>query len=148
MRCRISRLLATMPQPRKELDPQLRSCICELYSVGFGPKKIHDKYQEIPFSTIRTTIRQERECLNNQTQPQSGRPHGLTEEQRDHIFELSTTSPHLKYTDLLDEVDHSVKKWSIQNLLNEMGHRKWKQQSRPELSPIHAIRRLEWAQKY
>ena len=113
-----------MPRPRKELDPQMRSRICELYSVGFGPKKIHDRHREIPFNTIRTAIKRERDRLNNHTQPRSGRPRQLTENQRDHIFELSTTNPHIKYTELLDEVDHAVKKRSIQNLLNEMGRRK------------------------
>lgn len=144
----ISTLLAIMPRPKKELDPQLRSRICELYSIGWGPKKIHDKYREIPYGTIRTTINRERQRLNNETRPRPGRPHKLSEEQRDHLFELSTTSPHLKYVDLLDKVDHTVKKRSIQRLLNEMGRRKWKQQNRPELSPIHALKRLQWAQEY
>ena len=121
-----------MPRPRKELDPQMRSRICELYSVGFGPKKIHDKYRDIPYNTIRSTINREQQRQNNQSRPRSGRPRQLTEEQRDHLFELSVTDPHLKYSDLLNEVDHAVKKRSLQRLFSEMGRRKWNQQKRPE----------------
>lgn len=122
----ISRLLAIMPRPRKEWETQLHSRICELYSVGFGPNRIHEKYHKIPYNTIRSTISQEHQHLNNHSRPQSERPHQLTEEQR--AISLDFLQPvHLKYPDLLDEVDHTVEKRSIQNLLDEMGRRKWKQ---------------------
>ena len=50
--------------------------------------------------------------------------------------------------DLLQSVDEAVKERSIRRLLNEMGRRKWRQLRRPELSEIHARKRLAWAHEY
>ena len=50
--------------------------------------------------------------------------------------------------DLLESVDEAVKERSIRRLLNEMGRRKWRQLRRPELSEIHARKRLAWAHEY
>jgi hypothetical protein len=50
--------------------------------------------------------------------------------------------------DLLAEVDHKVKKHSIQYLLREMGCHKWLQLCCPEIQPHHAYQRLRWAKKY
>ena len=132
----------------KELSPQTRSRICELNSIGWGYKRIHNKHPEIPISTIKSTIYNERKRLNNHSLPRSGRPHGLTEEQRDHLYDLTTTNPHIKMRDLLESVDEAVKERSIRRLLNEMGRRKWRQLRRPELSEIHARKCLAWAHEY
>lgn len=137
-----------MPQPRKELDPQLRSRICELKSIGWGAKRIHRQHPAIPLSTIKTTLKREKERLNCVSKPRSGRPRGLTEEQRDHLYDLTTTNPHIKTSDMLEEVDHAVKERSIRNLLHEMGRRKWRQRRCPYLEERHAQKRLEWAQTY
>ena len=94
----------------KELSPQTRSCICELNSIGWGYKRIHNKHPEIPISTIKSTIYNERKRLNNHSLPRSGRPHGLTEEQHDHLYDLTTTNPHIKMCDLLESVDEAVKR--------------------------------------
>ena len=66
----------------------------------------------------------ERKRLVNHTLPRSGRPHGLTEEQRDHLYNLVTANPDIKMRDLLESVDTAVNERSIRRLLKEMGHRK------------------------
>ena len=108
----------------KELSPQTRARICELNSIGWGYKKIHKKHPEIPLSTIKSTIYNERKRLDNHSLPRSGRPHGLTEEQRDHLYNLVTANPDIKMRDLLESVDTAVNERSIRRLLKEMGHRK------------------------
>lgn len=128
-----------MPQKRKELDPQTRSRICELKSIGWGAQRIHTKHRDIPLSTIKTTLRLEKERHNNVSKPRSGRPHKLTENQRDHIYECTVLDPHIKIRSLIDEVDGTVKKRSIQRLLYEMDRRKWVQRERPEIKECHAI---------
>jgi transposase len=138
----------TIKMPRKELSPQMRSRICELKSIGWSHAKIKAMHPEIPLGTIKTTIRRERTRVDNISKPRSGRPHQLTEEQRDHIYDLSQSRPHIKIQDLLAEIDQTVKKRSIQGLLREMGYRKWRQRNRPEIKPHHAIQRLAWAQHY
>lgn len=115
----------------KELSPQTRSRICELRSIGWGAKKIHNKHPEISISTIKYTIQNEEKRLDNHTQSRSGRPRTLTEEQRDHIYDLITTNPHIKIRELVDEVDGVIKERSMRRLISEMGRRKWQQLKHP-----------------
>jgi transposase len=131
-----------------ELSPQMRSRICELRSIHWSYGRIHRKYPEIPISTIQTTCRRERIRQDNQTRPRIGAPRKLSEQQRDHIYDTIQQNPHVMIPDLLAEVDHVVKKRSIQRLLNEMDMRKWKQRRRAEIKPEHAAARLQWAQTY
>ena len=128
---------------RRELDPQLRSRLCELRAIGWGFVQIHARYPHIPLSTIKTTIYREPTRSNNVSRPRSGQPRRLTEEYRDRIWDKIETEPHTKENNLLSEVDYVVRKRSIQRLLNEMGRRKWVQQNVPELKPEHAVKRLE-----
>lgn len=109
---------------RKELDPQLRSRICGLYSIGWSPSKIHQKHPEVPYGTIRTTIQREHLRQNNKTMRRSGRPQQLTEEQKERLYELSTANPPMSYKDMLTEVNHAVQKRSLQRVLSEMRARK------------------------
>lgn len=111
----------TRPPRGKELDPQTRSRICELHSIGWGPKKIQERHPTITISTIKTTISREGLRNNNQTMPRSGRPRVLTEEQRDRVYELKSRDPGMTVAKLLEEVGHVVKKRSMQRVLKEMG---------------------------
>lgn len=134
--------------PKKELDPTYRARICELYTTcHWGTKRIHTAYPEIPLSTLKYTIRVEHQRRNNASLPCSGQPRKLTEEDRDHLYNVISTNSHIKYQDLMDEVDNKVQKESIRNLLNEMGL-KWCQLSWLALCHTHAAKRLEWARKY
>ena len=85
---------------------------------------------------------------DNKSLPRSGRPYQLSEDQRDQVYGLSLQNPHIKYADLIEEVDNAVQKRSLQYLLQEMGRRKWKQMNRPKLEPHHAVQRLAWTQRY
>ena len=73
---------------RKELFPQMRSRICELYSLNWSAGRIYRKYPEIPISTIRMTIRREALRDDNQTRPRFKRSHALSKEQRDHVYDI------------------------------------------------------------
>lgn len=97
--------------------------------------------------TKKSTLSRERLRESNQTRPRSGRPRQLSEDQRDHLYEVANADTHATYEDMLDHVDHAVKKRSIQRLLHEMGRRKW-QRNRPALTPHHVTQRLAWAQEY
>jgi hypothetical protein len=96
---------------RKELSPQLRSRICELSSIHWSARRIHEKHPDIPISTIRTTIRRQASRDDNKPLPRSGRPQSLTEEQRNHVYDVvNHTNPHIKMRDLLREVNDACKK--------------------------------------
>lgn len=55
------------------------------------------------YGTIRTTIQKEHLRLTT-------KPYLALETMKDHIYALITTNPHVKYEDILSEVDHAVKK--------------------------------------
>lgn len=98
---------------RRELDPQTRSRICELRSIGWSHRQIHQKYPQIPLGTIKTTLLRGNIRLNNVSRPPTGGRRRLTEEHRDRVWELAEYQPHTKIDELVDEVDHVVKKRSI-----------------------------------
>ena len=101
----------TMPT-RSELSPQMRARICELHSIRWGAKAIHSKYPEISLSTIKSVIR--RQTSDFKSRPRSGRPRVLSEQERDHVYDIVThVNPHIKMRDLLREVDNKVKKRSL-----------------------------------
>ncbi|OQE81743.1 hypothetical protein PENNAL_c0039G09391 [Penicillium nalgiovense] len=45
----------------KELTPAIRERICELHAIGWGYKRIHTRYPDIALSTIRYTVKKEKE---------------------------------------------------------------------------------------
>jgi hypothetical protein len=131
----------------KELSPELRGRILELSSIRWSAGRIHRKHPEIPLSTIRYTIKMEAtRSADCSSKPRSGRPHALSEEQRDYVFDtVNYTNPHIKIRDLLREVSDDCEKRCIQNLLRELNKKKWLQKKRPFITPQHAQKRLEWA---
>ena len=132
-----------------ELSPQLRSRLCELRNLGYSFPHIHKIHPEVCLSTIKTTYYREANRINNQSKPRTGAPRKLSDEQRDHLYDIAThQNPHITNRELVNEVDGTVKKRSIQRLLREMGRRKWRQKQRPEIKDSHAERRLQWARMY
>ena len=112
---------------RTELQPQMRARIVELASERWSPSRIHRKYPEISLATIYTTIHKYPFGTTDFTsKPRSGRPHALTKEQRDYVYNIvHYTNPHIKMQDLLREVNDNCKKQCMQGLLREMNKRKW-----------------------
>ena len=80
-----------------ELSPQIRSRICELRSLGWSYNRIHTKHPEIPRTTIADTCRQESRRLNNVSQPRSGPPRVIAEEERDMLYDVATSTPIISY---------------------------------------------------
>ena len=139
------------PQRRRntELSPQLRSRICELRSLGYKFSKIRDIHPEVSYKTIRSTCRREATRQDNFSKPRPGPPRKLTEEMRDHLYNITVhQNPHIKMRDLVTEVNKAVKKRSIQKLLREMDRRKWQHPARPEIKEHHAQQRLTWAKSH
>jgi transposase len=132
-----------------ELIPQDRARICELHNVGYGAKRIHSVHPEWSINTIKSTLRRQALRTNHITRPRSGMPRKLTEEQRDHIYDVIThTNPHATNQDLCAEVNSAVKVRTMQRLCRELGRKKWLQRGRPDITPDHARQRLEWADRY
>lgn len=136
------------PRSSKELSPQMRSRMCELHSYGLSYRKIHELYLEIPLSTIKYTGRKEADRLNCVSLPRSGRPRQLSEDDRDHLYEISTQNPHITMPDLLAEVDHKVKERAMRGLMRGLNRRKWLQRKRSHITAEHARKRLQWTYTY
>ncbi|KAJ5104253.1 hypothetical protein N7532_004782 [Penicillium argentinense] len=132
----------------KELTPAIRERICELHAIGWGYRRIHQRYPYIPISTIRYSIIKERERHEGVSKPRSGRPKKLSEAEKDRLLNAIHGDPKIQYEDLLAEVDYKVKKRSIQRLLNAENMRKWRCLWRPYLTDEHAAKRLAWAYRY
>jgi hypothetical protein len=75
-----------------ELSPQMRSRICKLRSLGWSYNRIKAKHPEIARTSIANTRRQEALRLDNKSQPRSGPPRVITDEQRDILYETVTTA--------------------------------------------------------
>lgn len=107
---------------RHELSPETRARICKLRAYGLTYAQIQSVFPEIPLSTIRTTIVRSAARPSHKSLPRTGRPRSLTEEQRDHIYDvLAHRNPTIKMRDLLAEVDFAVKPRAMRLLLREMG---------------------------
>jgi hypothetical protein len=106
-----------------ELHPTDRARILELHSIGWGAKRIHTKHPEWKIGTIKYTIRKEQQRGQHcASQPRSGRPRTLTAEERDKVYDIVMhQNPNISIPELLAEVDHKVKKRSLQYLLRELG---------------------------
>lgn len=127
----------------------MRSRICELSSLGYSLRRIHAIHREIPLSTIRYTVKKEHTRLKNQSLPRSGTPHKLSDEQRDHLYDLTANqNPRIKYRELAKEVDNCASRSTLYRLFREMHKKKWLQKVRPEIQPHHAAQRLAWANRY
>jgi transposase len=70
----------------KELTPAIRERICELHAIGWGYKRIHTRYPDIALSTIRYTVKKEKERRDGVSKPRSGRPKKPTEADKDRIL--------------------------------------------------------------
>lgn len=58
-----------------ELDPFLRTRLCELHNTAqWSYGRIHKAYPHISVSTIKTTIRREKDRVNNHSRVRPGRP--------------------------------------------------------------------------
>jgi transposase len=78
--------------PRSELTPALRERICELYDAAkWGYKRIQKGCPLISVSTVRYTIKKDRERLGGVSKPRSGRPRKLDKADQE---KLSANMPH------------------------------------------------------
>lgn len=103
---------------RIELTTQTRAQILKLRALNHSYRAIHSLLPHVPLSTIRATITRS----GLRTTPRTGRPRVLTEEQRDHIYDvLAHVDPSIKMQDLLAEIDFAVGERAMRLLLREMG---------------------------
>lgn len=95
--------------PRSELTPALRERICELsQAAGWGYKRIQKRYPWVSLSSIRYTIKKDRERLNGVSKPRSGRPRKLDKADRERLLNALEENPKITRVDLLANVSNKV----------------------------------------
>ncbi len=120
-----SLLMMAIRRRGPELSPQLRSRLYKLRSFRLSFPRIHTVYRDIPLSTIKTICYREANRVNNQSKQRSGTPRKLSDEQRDYLYNLAVyQNPYIKNRELINKIDKTVKKRSIQRLFREIGRRK------------------------
>lgn len=126
-----------------ELDCLTRAKICELHHTnGWGATTIKKRrFPDIPRSTIQYTLTQESKRQKQESLPRPGQPRKITEDDRDHIYDIIQQQPSVLTDDLLKELDFKVHRQSIWRLTHELGLRKWRKMQRPTLTPLHAEKR-------
>lgn len=133
-----------------ELDCLTRAKICELHHTnGWGATTIKKRrFPDIPRSTIQYTLTQESKRQKQESLPRPGQPRKITEDDRDHIYDIIQQQPSVLTDDLLKELDFKVHRQSIWRLTHELGLRKWRKMQRPTLTPLHAEKRYRWALRW
>lgn len=132
----------------KELTLTTRARICELYSIGWGYKKIHNRYPDISYSTIRNTIKKEISRNDQRSCYRSGQPKKLSPQQEADLLRKIEEDNHIKMRELHESVQTCASVTTVRRLFRDIHKKKWRQRERPELQPIHAEKRLEWARRY
>ena len=107
----------------KEMAPTMRARICELNSIGWGYRKIHKKYPEIPVSTIRYTITSQNDRDDHVSKPRSGRPPVLTPEQKEHLCKLVAEDPNIKLPELQAAIGSTPSRGTVRRLLRQHASR-------------------------
>lgn len=132
----------------KELIPTTRARICELHSIGWSYKKIHQRYSEYSYSTIRNTIKKEAARRDQLSQPRSGAKKKLSLQQEADLIRKTEEDNYIKIRELHEAVQNCASRTTVRRLFRDLHKKKWRQRERPELLPIHAEKRLNWARKY
>ena len=97
-------------------------------------------------STIRNTIKLESSRSNQCSLPRSGGPKKLSPSEENELLKKAEEDKHIKMRELQNAVNNSVSKSTVRRLFQTMHKRKWMQHKQPEIQPIHAEKRLQWAQ--
>lgn len=122
----------------KDLTPTMRARLCELRDIGWSYRKIHQKYPEIPLSTIHYTIKQQNQRDNQKSSPRSGRPKAMSTEEQKRLLDLAEEDNHIKMRELSQAVQSSPSIRTVQRLFRALHMKKWKQCERPEITPENA----------
>ena len=88
----------------KELTPTTRARICELHSIGWSYKKIHDRYPNVSYSTIRYTVKKEASRKDQLSNYRSRQPKKLSPEQQAELIRKTEEENHIKMRELHEAI--------------------------------------------
>lgn len=132
----------------KELSPTLRARICELRDIGWTYRQIHQRYPDIPLSTIHYTVKKETQRNDQASKSRSGRPKVISPIEQQRLLNLIEEDHHIKMRELSQAAQSCPSVRTVQRLFRELHIQKWKQRNRPEITPENAEKRLNWARAY
>lgn len=127
----------------REIPPTVRARICELHSIGWSYKKIHERFPFISYSSVRYTVKKEASRRDQRSQYRSGQPKKLSPEQERELIQKTQQDEHIKMRELHEAVQECASRTTVRSLFRNIHKRKWRQRERPEIQPIHAEKRLD-----
>ncbi|BDD61133.1 hypothetical protein MAP00_009285 [Monascus purpureus] len=98
-------------------------------------RRIHQKYPQIPVSTIRYTIISQDDRKDHISKPRSDRPPVPSPEQKTHLHQLAIEDPHIKMCELQAAVDSTPSKSTVPHLSQpcNLYMKKWNRESSQKL---------------
>lgn len=103
-----------------ELDTRTRIQLSTLKDIaGWSYRQIHERFPDIPLSTIKSTCRKVRERESIESQKRSGRPKILDADDREKLIQKIKENPHTPYKDLLAIVNNKCTKRVITRFFAE-----------------------------
>jgi len=124
-----------------DLTPKQRGIIIRAASAGKKKAWISNRYK-IPFSTIKSTLKQAALQPDGYSKPYTGRPPKFTERDQRHLIRVARVEPTIEYGDLIQRCDLKCLKSTVYRALKEYGLTNWLAQKRPLLSEDVARKRL------
>lgn len=111
-------------------------------------KAIISKQRSVPYSTIEDTINNASLRPHGESSPRAGRSKLTSDRGARRITRYAREHPFLTYKQLQKELKLTQSTWTIRQVLEPFGIKKWLAKKRPLLTQKSATARLRWAQTY
>jgi hypothetical protein len=126
-----------------ELTPYARGKIVGAAQLGASPTVIAT-LQNLPRTTISSTIHVDPERNEGQSKPRTGRPKLYTDQDERRILRQVRLYPKCTYADVRKACVVTLCDTTLKTILKKHGISNWRAKRRPELTEEHAAKRLAW----
>ncbi|TEY26914.1 hypothetical protein BOTCAL_1163g00010 [Botryotinia calthae] len=139
----LQRIGGVQNDPYKRLTPYIRGKIVSKAEEGLSSYRI-SKGLGLARGTIRYTLLQDLVRNDGICLPRASRSRSYTERDERMLLRYIRLSPKATYKQVIQEVGLDCSVTTIKRILTKYGIANWRCKKRPELTPAHAAKRLEW----
>jgi len=126
-----------------ELSPYQRGQITGGNILGYSPAVIALGLN-LPKQTVWNTIRLDELRVEGASQQRTGRPKGYTAPDERAILRHARLFPKHTYLEVIQATGVEIKRDTVKRILKQHGITNWRAKRRPELTEVHAAKRLAW----
>lgn len=134
-------------QPRQQLSPGTKREVIGARRHGISVLEIA-RVQQLPTSTVKSTIRKVNQRGTTDVAPRSGHPKQITTREERYILRVIRRNCHITYDELRRETGLDFASSTFWRLLRRYDISHWRSKRRPELTEGHARIRLQFARQY